>query len=966
MYKLFALSLLALVAFISTPCFSQISVNEYSVSNLEDFEDNYGRFEDWIELYNNSTEPVDIGGWYLSDKENKPTKWRIPDGSIINGNAHLVFWCSGRDTLVQENFHTNFKLSQTKGTDMILLVNPEMEVVEMHALDLTLLGHSRSRMQDGDSNWRICTEPTPGASNDSSPQFLRYTETPEIELEAGFYNGTRVVHINNVDDEATLHYTLDGTNPSAFSQLYSGPIIVDATTVVKAAAFPTNDELLPGKMAFATYFIDETFSLPVFSVAANTVIELANGTGELIPIGSLEYFDKEGTLQAVAFGSLNRHGQDSWVLPHRSLDYFCRDEMGYEKAVNYPMFSYSERDEYQKFMFRNSGDDNYPADDEPSHIGSTHIRDEYVQELSRTGDMKLDTRAVERVILFLNGQYWGVYGMRERPVDHDYTKEYYDQGKYDIHYLSTWGTTEAEYGGLAAFTDWFEIRDFILENDMSIEENYDYARSRLRMISLSDYMLANLNTVAADWLNYNTGWWRGLDPEGDHKKWGYILWDLDATFDYYINYTNIPNRGPDALPCDIEDISDFMDAFFSDSDTEAEDCETFLNGSSPYPAEDPIYAAVIAEDDYCCDTDWDSVCQAIYDDYLDNGGVVETEDCPAVVDGSCPYTPGDAALEVVMQMQPSCCSEWVPECQDRYHLLNTQWEGIFEGNIGKHEKIFTKLLEENMTFRQLFFSRQADLMNTVYSCENMIELLDEMLAVIEPEMPRQIERWGGTMAEWQSNVEDLKDFILARCDFIDQGMIECYALEGPYELTIRMEPEGVGEVELNTISILESPWTGEYFGNMDNLLEAKVLDEFANQYVFVGWQLESGSEFLPDLSSPTASFRLDEPEVITAVFEATLTTNETLAENHGIIAYPNPVQDQLFVNFELAEPARVEFELRDLSGRILATFERETSDRQAGNQHFRLDISSANLPQGMYILCLRIDEHEQMLKLAIK
>ena len=55
-----------------------------------------------------------------------------------------------------------------------------------------------------------------------------------------------------------------------------------------------------------------------------------------------------------------------------------------------------------------------------------------------------------------------------------------------------------------------------------------------------------------------------------------------------------------------------------------------------------------------------------------------------------------------------------------------------------------------------------------------------MLAVIEPEMPRQIARWGGTMTEWESNVVDLKDFILAICELLDDGALECYPEPGSH------------------------------------------------------------------------------------------------------------------------------------------------------------------------------------------
>jgi hypothetical protein len=297
------------------------------------------------------------------------------------------------------------------------------------------------------------------------------------------------------------------------------------------------------------------------------------------------------------------------------------------------LFHYSERDEYQRFIFRASGDDNYPADNVPAdpnnvHDGGCHIRDEYVQTLSKNGGLKLDVRAAERVILYLNGQYWGVYAIREKPDDHDYTDYTYDQGKYDLQYLMTWGGTWAEYGGDQAFTDWATTRDFIMNNSMADPTNYAQMLETYNPTSLIDYLTVNLMVVASDWLNYNTGWWRGTNLAGDHKKWGYTLWDLDATFDYYINYSGVPNTQPDAVPCDIEGIADFM--------------TTWFNG----------------------------------------------------------------------------------------------------GDVGQHEQIFLKLLDESPEFQQLYYSRYADHMNTVFSCENMLATFDSMVGIIAPEMPRHITRWG--------------------------------------------------------------------------------------------------------------------------------------------------------------------------------------------------------------------------------
>ena len=896
---------------ITTGVSAQVYINEFSASNLNGFLDSYQKTEDWIELYNAGTSAVDISGWHLSDKESKPEKWEIPAGTMIDPGGYLVFLCSGRDQVVNGNeYHTNFKFTQTKDNEVVLLSDPGGNVQEMHPLGLTLVEHSHCRVTDGSAEWAICTAPSLGESNDGTVQVGGYTQAPSMDMTAGFYESEVTVAIANNEPNSVLRYTLDGTNPTASSDESTEPLTITSTTVVKAQAFSNDENILPGKMDFNTYFIDEDYSLAVFSVAADQVIDLANGMGELIPIGSLEYFNVDKEREATAFGSLNRHGQDSWVLDHRSLDWVSRDEMGYSKAVEAPLFSFSDRDEYQKFMFRNSGDDNYPAINDGFHDGSTHIRDEYVQTLAQEGGMKLDVRAVERVILFLNGEYWGVYGMRDRPVDHDYTKEYYDQGKYEIQYLTTWETTEIEYGGQKALNEWVSLRDFILESDMSIEENYELAADSLNMLSLIDYMVANLNVVASDWLNYNTGWWRGLNPEGDHKKWGYILWDLDATFDYYINYSGVPNISPSAMPCDLEEISEFMDDFFF------EDQES-----------------------------------------------IDPTECPSVMNGEVPYPPTDVALVQVLSDIPECCDEWSEDCQFFYDFYNA--DGGIPGNVGKHEKIFLKLLEENPTFRQLYYSRYADLMNTVYTCENMNETLTRMLAVIEPEMPGQIARWGGSMTEWRDNVDQLRDFIDQRCELLGGGMLDCYEeLSGPYQLTLMTEPDGIGEIDINTLDIEAFPWTGEYFGGMENLIKAKVFDDYEDDYVFSHWESRSGNTISPNVTSRRAEYFLESTDTLVAVF-STVTAVEDLAVKYDVEVYPNPTKGACNLSYTLSESAEVSVALYDALGRKVMDLPEASGRRSAGTHQANLNFDNRQIANGLYFLDVTIDRNRRGFKLSI-
>jgi len=936
---------------------TQVIINEYSASNLHNIKDNYGKTEDWIELYNESDVDVNIGGWYLSDKKKKSGKWKIPQGTKISAKGFLLFWCSGRDEFKDGHYHTNFKLSQTTGKDKVILSNSSKKIIQKLDLEITLTEHSICRKTDGSDKWRICTMPTPKGTNNGSTQFKDYTEAPSMNKEAGFYKDKVLVSIENNEPNSVLRYTIDGKNVTNTSPIYTVPIELDNSTVIKARAFSDSSDILPGKMDFNTYFINEDYSLPVFSVASDDVETLANGDESLRPIGSLEYFNVEKKREATSFGSLNKHGQDSWILPHRSIDWISRDEMGYSKSVKAKLFKYSDRDSYQKFMFRNSGDDNYPANDDADHVGSTHIRDEYVQTLALEGGMHLDTRAVRRVILFLNGKYWGLYGMREKPVDNDFTKEYYDQDKYHIHYLTTWETTKAKYGGEEALNDWYEIRDFILNNDMSVEANYKKVKDNIDMISFIDYFIANMSVVAKDWLNYNTAWWKGTDVKGSHKKWGYLLWDMDATFDYYINYTMIPNDQFNAKPCDIDEISKSMDVFFGEGNNDTiipSECYTIKNGSCPYSPDDTIFLKVIENQSYCCESEWDDFCQTLYDTYKNP----KKDTCNSIKNGSCPYEMGDEAFQNVISFEHSCCSDtWSSECQEFYDYLSK--DNGLRGNIGKHEKLLIKLRDESIEFRELYYARQADLYNTVFSCENMNSTLDRMLAVIEPEMPKQIERWGGTLTEWESNVDKLRSFVNKRCTYLNEGMTSCFDITGPFELTIDSEPEGVGEIKINTIDVPVYPWTGKYYGNMSNKLQAFVKDDKKNEYKFSHWRSKSGSNILPSNQESNIGLKLTETDTIIAVYKLINSTDNLNIPFAYFNIHPNPAKDYINIDYYLKNTEDVSFELFTILGEKLKTFKVDPENKEVGKHEFKIDTKSKNIKPGIYFFKMRIKNNDK-------
>lgn len=941
--------IIILLALINMPNITaQVVINEYSASNLTQFVDQFDKTEDWIELYNSGSTSVDLTGWHLSDKESKPEKWDIPAGVVIGANDHIVFLCSGRDQVFKRNtnspseYHTNFKLSQTKGDETLILSTPSGEVmqsipyettlIESDVIDIfgnkqiQLIESSRMRITDGADQWMLTTEPSFNMSNNGSAAYNGYTATPTINLEAGFYQGTQSVTITNNQPNSILRYTTDASNVKEDSPEYTMALEISQNTVIKARAFSNDEMILPGKMDFTTLFIDENISLPVFSIAADGIQLLANNRVDLIetrefnPVGSLEYFDAEGVRQAATFGNLNRHGQDSWSLDHRSIDWVSRDEMGYNKSINTQLFEYSDRDEYQRIILRASGDDNYPATQNgflgPFHEGSTHVRDEFVHQIAQDGGMKVDVRAVERVVVFLNGEYWGVYGLRERPVDHDYVKEYYDHDKDEIQFLSTWGQTEAEYGGYQALYDWLQFREFILNNDMGVEENYQYVKDNFQVQSLIDYMAVNLNTVAKDWLNYNTGWWRGLNPDGSHKKWGYIIWDMDATYGYYINYTYIPNESPTAEACDIDVISIEMDGFFggwgSTDFTDPVSCAT-IGTSSPYDSTDPLFNWVVQQEESCCEDNWGNSCQARYD-FIKQYGTHTSE-----------------FLSVA-------------------------------GNIGQHEKIFLKLQEESEEFRQLYYSRQADLINTVYSCENMLSTLDAMVAEIRPEMPRQIARWGGSMEEWESNVSQLRNFVGQRCELIGEGM-ECFDdISTSYNLTLNTSPEGVGEIDLNTLDVREMPWTGKYFDGMDNIIKARAFDE--EEWYFSHWETTNGT-VVAEPNNFKSTIRLTQDEELIAIFSSEPVSTYETSSGHTFEVFPNPASDYLILNFDLAKASDLKVNIYNTLGSKVAEVLSMKGYRSAGMHTERIDLEALGLNSGMHLIEMVANDEKAVFRVMV-
>jgi hypothetical protein len=572
----------------------------------------------------------------------------------------------------------------------------------------------------------------------------------------------------------------------------------------------------------------------------------------------------------------NSHGQDSWVNDQRSIDFISRDECGYNSAIKDKLFPYSERADYQRIILRAAGDDNYPGG---SGIvgGGAHLRDAYLQNLVKRGNLNLDVRQGEKAIIYMNGRYWGVYDLRERPDDHDYTDFNYGQGKYDLQFLQTWSDTWAEYGGDKALTDWEKFATYIEKNDMKDPAKFKIVADQLDVKSLTDYVITNSISVCSDWINYNTGWWRGKNPKGTHQKWGYHLWDNDATFGYYINYTGIPDTAANkAKPCDVELLSDSVNVHFD---------------------------AYIAEDT------------------IDFGGQI--------------FFPGDT--------------------------ISPAFDFKTFVDLNKHMFILKKL-RENPEFNQYYITRYADLIQTVFSQKNMLSYLDEEYNRIKPEMAEHIKRWGGTMNGWEKNVSKLRNYILRRTNYLNEGMRDCYKVTGPYEATfdITNAPNGA-TMEINSQKITKFPYTAKYFGNIDTKIAASTT---AKEYVFAQWSAKD--EATINKTNDASTFvQIKGKSTITAIFgKAMIAVSDApnAIAAATVKVFPTIFSTQLQLQYELPEAAAVNVRLLDLSGKTLIVAHDFNANHEKGAYSMTFDVQNASLNAGFYLLDFQAGNFHQVVK----
>jgi len=254
-----------------------VLINEFMASNSETIEHPPGSeiFPDWIELYNTSEKEINLKGFFLSDKETNPLKWKFPN-VIIQPKSFLLIFASDEgfnpeqiDKQDPKNpflLHTNFKISN-EGETILFSDQSGLLLEKIEAKEIQK-NHSFGRKTDSSSEWVFYENSSPGFSNNDYFGYGEYCSPPNFSHIGGFYKNPFSLSLQSENSNYKIYYSLNGTDPDEASTIFAQDIEITKTTVIKARTFQKDS--LPGKIVTHSYiFFNREVTLPVVSLATD-------------------------------------------------------------------------------------------------------------------------------------------------------------------------------------------------------------------------------------------------------------------------------------------------------------------------------------------------------------------------------------------------------------------------------------------------------------------------------------------------------------------------------------------------------------------------------------------------------------------------------------------------------------------------------------------------------------------------
>ena len=382
-----------------------------------------------------------------------------------------------------------------------------------------------------------------------------YTDTFSLSMHIGFLP---LSPLPSPDSQFSIHYTLNGAEPTECDPEYRFPLPmtpalyspsnlyrvqdvpddrwfvpdeVQRIIVVRAAVFDSAGERRSVVTTHA-YLIDSLLgrriSLPVVSLCTDSLSLFDFDTGLFTPgycfdpdnpynsgnyfqkgrhwerNASFAYYDPSGGNLEQDCG-LRIHGNSQRVLVQKGLSLYARKEYG-DNRFRHDFFG-QPRSSYKRLVLR-------PWSTSWTGAG---VEDWLCQHLAEP--LRCDHLATRPVVLFLNGEYWGVYFLEEKADEH-YIEEHYRIPDREVDLIACWGE-EIENGHAAR---WDSLYRWLQQADLSREKDFRYLASQVDIDALIDYMLLQVLVLNDDWPVNNVRFW---SAEG--RPWRWIFFDGDGT-----------------------------------------------------------------------------------------------------------------------------------------------------------------------------------------------------------------------------------------------------------------------------------------------------------------------------------------------------------------------------------------------------------------------------------------------------
>jgi len=499
---------LAMLSLLGLPCSaaSKIMINEV-------FVDGSSNYPDWIELFNAGDTSSSLGGYRLSD-DLDDTGWAIPETFSIAPGQYKVFICDKRNAYD----HTNFRLKSIAG--QVYLLTPSGELADQIEYDSLPRFSSIGRYPDGKPQWFVHSTPTMESKNTQSRTPVAHTGTADslhISHASGLYDKPFMLTMQPPPG-TKVRYTLDGSIPTMESRLYANALKIDSTTIIRIAVITSDHTLSTPETR--SYFIGESTELPLISL----VTDPKNLWDPEIGI----YAEGDSVTEA---GTQSHNWQRKWRRPVHidfmtkteqwSIDGNCRifggasrgrpqksfavyaDDKNTPYGIEHRLFPDTDRERYAGFILRNGGD----------AWLRTQFRDAFQQALIQDR-AEVESMRYRPVLVFINGTYWGVYGLREAMIKKNLLAGR-DLPLQPVKILNNRGISSKK----GPFSDFKSV---------PVQGEYRPSLPSLDIDSYLDYLAIELYSGNIDWPDGNIKVWRPLTTP--KSTWRWILYDLDRGF----------------------------------------------------------------------------------------------------------------------------------------------------------------------------------------------------------------------------------------------------------------------------------------------------------------------------------------------------------------------------------------------------------------------------------------------------